>query len=536
MDHARRAKVEKEMSLINNKTMKNTRAVPKLIKQTMKKSKQTRSPQSQTDTERIQQLIDRKLSSLKIGTPEHKKVSTFKAGYASRVYNSLLTTLMTPSVVDSNSKLERMYVEGKSTPTSVATLQMPILNPPFDPNGNLTLYVSRNPGRSVVYNDPNPSSVSTTYTAAMIDDNTYTPFLPPQNTATLRCPWAQTRDLPIEIWTSNSAYQPHGPTLFTGSILGNSPGTSNRYWTWMDRSSVVTLTGAASAAGMNIMPTFWYNNEFIPASTSVALPTTPGATVILSSASWPTASMTGAYVKFVLGSNSGTTFLTLNALNFVNTGPNTCHLALPNLLAKAATFQSIAVTAVDVLVSNVTSLNSKQGEVTAVQPPTGNHYTEYLNDPSITTTIGALPGAITNLNLANGVFGYIKPNLMSDFETKVVVSSTKDYFQHSKFDWASSGDYIIIVCSNQSVPQTLRVIVTSAIEFSSDDRWYDKAQTRVTELAQKSAVEAISKAPQFYENPLHLASIGNFIKRAVTWTADNAPSVLNAIQAISKLF
>lgn len=185
-------------------------------------------------------------------------------------------------------------------------------------------------------------------------------------------------------------------------------------------------------------------------------------------------------------------------------------------------------TAASLLVTNTTSLNSRQGTVTAARL-TGATYN--------TVTVGRMTTATEKYvgDAANGAYTYMS---FSSTDEEFAEAVNRDY--GGIFYSLTPPDYSHVVwTTNPSVAtaaNSYAVSVDCVLEFMTDSQRYNMD---VPHFAHGELIEArriANATPFFYENPLHMADITKFVRSAWNAVRRNAVPIADFVTAVQPAF
>lgn len=197
---------------------------------------------------------------------------------------------------------------------------------------------------------------------------------------------------------------------------------------------------------------------------------------------------------------------------------------LPDLVDKKKVF-SARVTGVSVLWKNTSSVLELQGKLLNIQMPANTNWTEYTNFDSLANCKG-----VKFFAAAKGSYSFLKPSSLNDFLYQQIDQS------RPSFDLDALTDYIAIASNVTSVNAHDQMFVFSySIQYKHTDKWLPLGEPEVKYRDLDVILEALSKSEQHFENPLHLAQIGKYLKDFFGAVIKYGPAALKVAGTIASV-
>lgn len=380
----------------------------------------------------------------------------------------------------------------------------------------------RDPARGAILYDANAARNHGSYDFY----GTYADDLAPSNTWFIPNAYAGLLNITMGKAT-NPLYAPHGSIWLAGA-----PGTAPQRYFWLDGVPGGTAVVQCQLTGVTNGQTYQLQlNTFCNGVREEAtIPTSIVAAGGLATFSVPITRM--CYYSFSLVTP---TSCTIAYLRYDNQGSFFCHLPLPGLIGKQASFSQIRVLAGSLMYTNAAALNSKEGFVNAAQMPAGTYWTQYLGTPSPLKT---LENAFSD-EVTEGHYTWLKPTSDDDWKWHRDIDFLSDRItmSGSHYDLFGPCDYLFMnVSISNFAGQDGQWQLAYGVEFCTTDTWYDTRAPRHNGSEFKAAIEQLRDIPQHFENPLHLASLLGFVKSAGKAVAqgivDYGPSIIGGARAV----
>jgi hypothetical protein len=150
---------------------------------------------------------------------------------------------------------------------------------------------------------------------------------------------------------------------------------------------------------------------------------------------------------------------------------------------------------------------------------------------------------VSNTNVAaryvgdwsKGFYGFAKPQGTSPMELLDVWDSQDGATTHLHLPlfrpFVNIGAIVVLIqppapLSGTFSPTQYTLHVVRAVEFTSNDQFFDVEPPFIPVADYDAYVEALAEMPQFYENPLHLAALGMLIARAASLVVRYGPRAI----------
>jgi hypothetical protein len=408
---------------------------------------------------------------------------------------------------------ERWSSEYSTKPTAVAS-PFEVVPVDFGQTGGTYAQMSsaetlgilyRSAARSTVLYDQNSLGLSKSYDAQILNGNTSSLSQSPEWLV-----YSGTTTYPtIGQWlaTSGYNYQPHGPVIYSGSVMGQ-PGS----YVWCDDGDQLS-----SEMSSNVTSTFEYGvDEFSvrgkrPAQNEATVALTANTPQVLTLKS-PGAGTAGYYAPYFRNTGSSTATLTFSYKIY---GGGSCfaHRSMPQLAGALPSIEGMRILGASLMYSNTSNILNRGGEIVGYQAGNQENWFDYVSTSSSFAIVSQNADSTTK-RMDNGLFGSSKPVQFKDF----------DYLD--EFDYTASGQLIgshysldrastfLIIVANCTTPAGCLGYWTPrfAVEFMTVDSWRQIAKARMSPEVFKQALLAVRDIEQFYENPIHLSEIWNKIK------------------------
>lgn len=410
-------------------------------------------------------------------------------------------------------------------------------------NGGLSFcVVFRNPLRSLIYYDPNPTNKGTNYVCY------FNPVTGPGalvNTWPLTDKTQQVID-PVYLQVgAGQTYQPHGTTLYTGSQNGYTG------W-WVDASTThasnVVFTASNSSASYAINVLRLIGGEWVVQDGLLATSSSGVATVQITQS---------AYYSFQYDSlgNDNSSYHFTTIVYYIGTTSSTlganvcCHLPCSAIVGNETLFPLMRVNAFSILVVNEAAELYKGGMVAGAQIPGGTDWTTLASGNTITNLASQNSTNVKQKDLATGLYGFARPTDADDFAYRNIFKLSQQstgtaFLTGTDYSLIPKNDYLFVAMSAQASSSTypgadVYLLASWAVEFRTNNQLF--AQMKAPGLPQDytSALTSLADMEQWHENPLHLSDILSFVKKAASRTVDAVveygPKVLSVAEMLAPL-
>lgn len=215
------------------------------------------------------------------------------------------------------------------------------------------------------------------------------------------------------------------------------------------------------------------------------------------------------------------------------------HVVYTSQQDKALMIDNLRVNGSSMLLSNTTTDISKGGTVYAVQSPGERPWNTWLTSEAVIAGANTQSRTVQPWN--KGLYCYVKPQGAQPLrlETAYPKTYSNDTVLPAFPNFRPFADrgYVVALISPPvqltTTPQYPTAQVTAtfcrAIEFSTTDQFFNVKTSEVASSYFNSYADLIRTAPQFFENPIHLATIGRLLTGAVQKVIEWAPRVANAV-------
>ena len=423
----------------------------------------------------------------------------------------------------------RYSTSGIGGPTSVAQFTNPV-DMTLDsattdqlPAYESAAFVFRDPVRNMVFYDPNPASAFRQAKYALFFNRVS------GETDVVDISYAGAPG-PLEIAYAVldegiSTFAPHGNFLGTGLANGN----KTYVWNQTNYVWAATYTGGENMCLIRVYR--W---------------TPRGEVYVGEWADGNLSAITGnGYVRFEAFHTGGLgitpTLANVDGLNLsftIGSGKSVfCHRSLVQYEDKAASVEKVRILSQAMLVSNLTPEISKGGKIASKQLPGDEPWYEYA--------FGGY-NAIARLVHAdvrpaeNGLYGYLKPTTIQDYEMTDYVDSSDGVLVRFGFPLDSVRAYLGTYLSLPAIDgQNMQLTSLTNVEFESDDQWYQQGVSGCDSEVFSAAIRAVANQRQFDENPLHIDDIMKAVrgmtKKAVDLTLKYGPTALKVATFVGSL-
>lgn len=341
-------------------------------------------------------------------------------------------------------------------------------------------------------------------------------------------------EVPIQLqWIdySSSAYQPHGPRQYAGTVSGKAGDAAGQFC-WFQAGETVTFVLTSSA---NVTYTL-FANIWKPTGILRAHPVATVALVANVANSVQLVMPEPGYYTFV-SSCSSTCSVGTNAV--VAGNPNSeywCHRSIGSFEANAGSVESLRYLAGSLLYTNTAPPAGRAGNFVCLQAPKGKSWTEQVASSGY--DLVASEADVTEMGIENGFYTFLKPSTVEDFD----ILSYHDVYQGqivgSHYPLNPCHDYKTIWMNVPSAGTALqsqgaRLIFTSNVEYLTLNSWIGTECPTQNSDEYSKACALIKDVPDVYENPLHLGELWNTVKQGVVkgvqGIIDYGPKILNGI-------
>lgn len=420
---------------------------------------------------------------------------------AATTYTELLTALANPWRVD----------DAKWDKTNTTAQARAVLAPEYlfaaqfrDPVRNTIVYDANTAGTGYAYDVIFNNAGDLTTTLALTKEGGPLDFV-----------YLKTKD--------EETFKPHGDYLF--------PGLDDRRvkYFWLDGTADTTTTGRIwiepSTPVTGIFEIYNVNDPNEMAGSAVFSASSASQAVTVSKP---------GYYRLILVPNS------TNAGNcsfyIEGFGSVFCHRPLANFIENVASTDGIRINACSLMYSNMASIANIQGQVAMYQSPGSEEWTKFaLSTKGPYTKVSGSNGADHRI-AQNGIYGFLKPQNISDFFFSKHIVTDDNGITHCSFDIISEYPYLVFAASITDPNGRNGYFTTcSAIEYQTDDVWRSIALPNLKKGEFEEAIEVVGELVQFHDNPLHFSDLWNQIKKVAPKLIEGAAemAVSKAIQMLA---
>jgi len=189
-------------------------------------------------------------------------------------------------------------------------------------------------------------------------------------------------------------------------------------------------------------------------------------------------------------------------------------LPLPNIEDVLPVVKAFRTTSVSLMQTNTASPLNRQGQIVGLQLPKGTSFLNYLDFDEVASDLKSL-----TFSVVNGMYGFLKPTSMDDFDMSVYqFSSATSVVQNDNvFNLIPESDYLLI--HSQVVdPNGRQGYWTPAynVEYESISQWSDLKTADAGPNDLNRALALLPDVPQWHENEFHLDQIWGWIKNTAS--------------------
>jgi hypothetical protein len=216
------------------------------------------------------------------------------------------------------------------------------------------------------------------------------------------------------------------------------------------------------------------------------------------------------------------------SLTYNATGAVWAHKALPQYDDKVTAVEKMRVLSQGLLFTNTTPDIARGGKIATKQLPGDEPWYEYAESGYDSFS------KLSNVDIreaSDGVYGYLKPTAISDFEMADNVDLNMGTLCTYGFDLDSVRSYMgYYAVLPSAAGQSAQFTSLTNIEFETDDQWYSQGESKIDPSVFESAVHTVAKIPQYEENPLHLGNMlayaKSFAGKVAKFIGDYGPTAM----------
>lgn len=157
-----------------------------------------------------------------------------------------------------------------------------------------------------------------------------------------------------------------------------------------------------------------------------------------------------------------------------------------------------------------------QGSMVAVQASAKDSWLDWMNGSpdNCYGNVAAAANSMKPVSLKKGLFTFVKPTSLEEFEFTNVVDNSNVDTNEAGFNLVDRSPYVIVVTKVASATdQVYNVTCSSLFEFTTDADGEEPQQPRNSSESLDLAIQCMRPIPQYAENPEHLKKIWGFIKK-----------------------
>lgn len=182
---------------------------------------------------------------------------------------------------------------------------------------------------------------------------------------------------------------------------------------------------------------------------------------------------------------------------------------IPHLEEKLASVDELRVKAVTVLISNISNVLTKNGNVTGYQLKAKQYWWDpkYLGKDALSSQNGSV-----TLNAETGMYGWLRPTSEVDFN-----------FQGLKYDSTYCGNLdlecdrlmfaLYVPYTAQSTGRSFRITTTIGLDFKTGDTWFGLHKTKIDAVVIGITRNMCANFQQFHTNEFHWKDVWNAFKK-----------------------
>jgi len=335
-------------------------------------------------------------------------------------------------------------------------------------------------------------------------------------------------------------YQTGGPTRYPTPIY---PAKVNEYCyaIWVDasptRTALISISAVLTGSGASFELLYWSNPE-CPATINIISAATAGAY----SATFPAVTHSGYFsirtsaTSIIVSESNISVGLTVTTSQWFSAYSFPSYAAV----AQSGIIDTVRILGDCLLAQNTSSNYQKSGEVYAVQSQNTDAWFEkpmsfdFISSINVRQYYQGL--------MAKGLYAIVKPQSANATNPFAMVDAGEEFtgtatylssrpFQHSGFVTAVFAPAESVAASSQ-----LQLHFMRSIEFTTDNQMYAVDIPRMPRAHYSRMLDELSRCPQFFENPLHLAAIASLLANIGSWIWTNKTPLFNAIAAAHNAF
>lgn len=193
-----------------------------------------------------------------------------------------------------------------------------------------------------------------------------------------------------------------------------------------------------------------------------------------------------------------------------------CHLPAPDLIRNFLSVKAVRTNAVSLMYSNMAAQIQLSGQIAMYQAPEGSCWTTYaLDSKGPYTKISTSQGS-ERIVAKNGMYGFLKPTQMRDFDYCKDVTQYPGGIVKARFPIVQTSAFLAMGASIE-LPGGRQgyLTISNGLEYETSDTWRPVQSPTLKKEDFEAGSEALARLVQFHENPKHLAELWEQIKNAV---------------------
>lgn len=417
------------------------------------------------------------------------------------------------------------------------SISTPTVNPPGFASNDILIALYGQPGRSCMLFQS--GLVNSTYVCSFSNFNNNTNWCL-LNGAQIAPTQAIDSDWPLVGCSTVTSGAPHGPNMSIGS-------SKSLKYVFLNASDYIVVTSIASTVGnftgyVELIMYQWNGKDCTPTLVSnnqLGITAGVGTMNIPPAGNGGWCALRAVQIVYVGGSLNATPQVTVS-VNCVSTSGWMCihpgdvdqgDNGDPNLI------EDCRVDACALLVTNSTSVLNKQGTVNAARM-------RNIDFMSVGPSVLAKAGELYNGSAAKGVYtfkefthyaeNYVNATLEISIGSNFVANTPTGI----QFDLDYDDYYHFIrIVGDSHTPNTFTCGLVNALEFRTEIARYPKGVAVQNFMELVNARQAIASKPQwFYENPLHMMEIYEFMKNAARKAMKGVARVSPFVASIGSVF
>jgi hypothetical protein len=310
--------------------------------------------------------------------------------------------------------------------------------------------------------------------------------------------------------TSLNLYSPHGPTLYAGIAKG-----SDRRFIWCDSGDTLVVNVTVASAVTVQTAVDYYGSNGLFADYNIVDNAFVGAGT--ASITVKTAAMPGGYyglgIAAPLVADYGS--VTINSIIIAGSGSCWAHQPIPGFEYNVESVQGARIIGASTMFTNTAAMLNLGGQCAMYQSAESEEWQSY----AITNLYSVLAGLNDSkaFNMANGIYGFLKPTQTEDFDYKCHLTINNGLVVDSFYPVDNSGSFLVMVANCPSAAGCIGyVTLRDSVEYLTLDVWRETKYAEVNSVVYSRALETLKMLPQFHENPLHLSDLWSGIKSVVS--------------------